>query len=411
MFFAWAHVFFFPFHKPNYYECAFFLAKPTTHARVVRHTILKRNGKKKPWAQTNNSLPNNHVRHNEASFNSTKWRCPYDNVTYCKFTPNRKQLPKQLPPPLHMARTWMDMHRLRRLHDSQYIMKNPFTNENSNLSNIFHNNIHRKKVESLKVRSTEEFLCQFAWLPCRFFRGRRQGRQPLNNYIQIWGCMSCRFVQKVSNAVQCESKSSNLAVACSRKCIHLAQLASAFSLSSSGGGSPRIHPMIPSGKICSPYHDFGGSRFEKMRNWQWISSGSHFTLTLNQLCFESVFLVLWLYWSLVLSDSFNYSVHICFCSCCLICFLVRVCRLMFPQMVPSSSTFPAASWDTIDEDVPGICDSILHGAHSALLLEILTGHHRTTKQGNGQGPTGTVSNLPSSFHGGKICQDVVFESH
>ena len=116
--------FFFPFHKPNYYECAFFLAKPTTHARVVRHTILKRNGKKKPWAQTNNSLPNNHVRHNEASFNSTKWRCPYDNVTYCKFTPNRKQLPKQLPPPLHMARTWMDMHRLRRLHDSQYIMKN-----------------------------------------------------------------------------------------------------------------------------------------------------------------------------------------------------------------------------------------------------------------------------------------------
>ena len=85
-------------------------------------------------------------------------------------------------PPLHMARTWMDMHSLRRLHDSQYIMKNPFTNENSNLSNIFHNNIHRKKVESLKVRSTEEFLCQFAWLPCRFFRGRRQGRQPLNKY-------------------------------------------------------------------------------------------------------------------------------------------------------------------------------------------------------------------------------------
>jgi hypothetical protein len=37
------------------------------------------------------------------------------------------------------------------------------------------------------VRSTEEFLCQFAWLPCRFFRGRRQGRQPLNicNIIYI----------------------------------------------------------------------------------------------------------------------------------------------------------------------------------------------------------------------------------
>ena len=79
----------------------------------------------------------------------------------------------------------MDMHRLRRLHDSQYIMKNPFTNENSNLSNIFHNNIHRKKVESLKVRSTEEFLCQFAWLPCRFFRGRRQGRQPLNLSLSL----------------------------------------------------------------------------------------------------------------------------------------------------------------------------------------------------------------------------------
>ena len=91
--------------------------------------------------------------------------------------------PNSYPPPLHMARTWMDMHRLRRLHDSQYIMKNPFTNENSNLSNIFHNNIHRKKVESLKVRSTEEFLCQFAWLPCRFFRGRRQGRQPLNIWL------------------------------------------------------------------------------------------------------------------------------------------------------------------------------------------------------------------------------------
>ena len=90
--------FFFPFHKPNYYECAFFLAKPTTHARVVRHTILKRNGKKKPWAQTNNSLPNNHVRHNEASFNSTKWRCPYDNVTYCKFTQIENSYPNSYPP-------------------------------------------------------------------------------------------------------------------------------------------------------------------------------------------------------------------------------------------------------------------------------------------------------------------------
>ena len=172
--------FFFPFHKPNYYECAFFLAKPTTHARVVRHTILKRNGKKKPWAQTNNSLPNNHVRHNEASFNSTKWRCPYDNVTYCKFTPNRKQLPKQLPP--HF--TWHAPEWTCIGSDGSMTVniswKTHLQIENSNLSNIFHNNIHRKKVESLKVRSTEEFLCQFAWLPCRFFRGRRQGRQPLN---------------------------------------------------------------------------------------------------------------------------------------------------------------------------------------------------------------------------------------
>ena len=37
-------------------------------------------------------------------------------------------------------------------------MKNPFTNTSSNLSNIFHNNIHRKKGESLKVRSTKKFF-------------------------------------------------------------------------------------------------------------------------------------------------------------------------------------------------------------------------------------------------------------
>ena len=171
--------FFFPFHKPNYYECAFFLAKPTTHARVVRHTILKRNGKKKPWAQTNNSLPNNHVRHNEASFNSTKWRCPYDNVTYCKFTPNRKQLPKQLPP--HF--TW---------HAPEWTCIGSDGSMTVNISwkthlqmkiqtyQIYFTTIYIGKRSKAKVRSTEEFLCQFAWLPCRFFRGRRQGRQPLN---------------------------------------------------------------------------------------------------------------------------------------------------------------------------------------------------------------------------------------
>ena len=66
--------------------------------------------------------------------------------------------------------------------------------KNSNLSNIFHNNIHRKKVESLKVRSTEEFLCQFAWLPCRFFRGRRQGRQPLiYQYACVYMYTYCIF--------------------------------------------------------------------------------------------------------------------------------------------------------------------------------------------------------------------------
>ena len=75
-------------------------------------------------------------------------------------------------------------------------MKNPFTNENSNLSHIFHNNIHRKKVESLKVRSTEEFLCQFSLLPCRFFRGRRQGRQPLNN-IQIQSYTCILYIQYI----------------------------------------------------------------------------------------------------------------------------------------------------------------------------------------------------------------------
>ena len=35
-------------------------------------------------------------------------------------------------------------------------MKNPFANTSSNLSNIFHKNIHRKKGDSLKVRSTKK---------------------------------------------------------------------------------------------------------------------------------------------------------------------------------------------------------------------------------------------------------------
>ena len=69
------------------------------------HHPKKKMERKKPWAQTNNSLPNNHVRHNEASFNSTKWRCPYDNVTYCKFHPKSKTATQTATPPLHMART------------------------------------------------------------------------------------------------------------------------------------------------------------------------------------------------------------------------------------------------------------------------------------------------------------------
>ena len=94
---------------------------------------------------------------------------------------------------------------------------------------------------------------------------------------------------------------------------------------------------------------------------------------------------------------------------------VFFCRRKFSRLVPSS-TFPTAlspaSWDTIDEDVPSICDSILHGAHSALLLEILTGHHASRQAVDGRGlewtfgPTKAVWNLPSSFHGGKICQDM-----
>ena len=40
-----------------------------------------------------------------------------------------------------------------------------------------------EKGENLKVRSTEEYWCQFGFIHWPFFRGRRQGRQPLN---KIW---------------------------------------------------------------------------------------------------------------------------------------------------------------------------------------------------------------------------------
>ena len=41
--------------------------------------------------------------------------------------------------------------------------------------------------EDLKVRSTEEYLCPFGLIRCHFFRGRRQGRQPLN--VCMYVCM------------------------------------------------------------------------------------------------------------------------------------------------------------------------------------------------------------------------------
>ena len=53
-------------------------------------------------------------------------------------------------------------------------MKNPFTNTSSNLSNIFHNNIHRKKGESLKVRSTK-----------KFFPGSAAGAAALKYYLHV----------------------------------------------------------------------------------------------------------------------------------------------------------------------------------------------------------------------------------
>ena len=44
-----------------------------------------------------------------------------------------------------------------------------------------------EKGENLKVRSTEEYWCQFGFIHWPFFRGRRQGRQPLNNiYIMYY---------------------------------------------------------------------------------------------------------------------------------------------------------------------------------------------------------------------------------
>ena len=35
------------------------------------------------------------------------------------------------------------------------------------------------------MRSTDKYFCQFGFIHCQFFRGRRQGRQPLN-YIYVY---------------------------------------------------------------------------------------------------------------------------------------------------------------------------------------------------------------------------------
>ena len=114
--------FFFPFHKPNYYECAFFLAKPTTHARVVRHTILKRNERKNHEHKA--TIPCQTTTCDTMKLRST----PQSEdalmiMSLIVSSPQSKTATQTATPPLHMARTWMDMHRLRRLHDSQYIMK------------------------------------------------------------------------------------------------------------------------------------------------------------------------------------------------------------------------------------------------------------------------------------------------
>ena len=54
-------------------------------------------------------------------------------------------------------------------------MKNPFTHENSNLSNIFHKDVHSKKVENLKVQRTEAFFCQLCFLATSSGVGGRGG--------------------------------------------------------------------------------------------------------------------------------------------------------------------------------------------------------------------------------------------
>ena len=49
-----------------------------------------------------------------------------------------------------------------------------------------------EKGENLQVRSTDKYFCQFGFIHCQFFRGRRQGRQPLNNYSAVLLSGVCR---------------------------------------------------------------------------------------------------------------------------------------------------------------------------------------------------------------------------
>ena len=75
-------------------------------------------------------------------------------------------------------------------------MKNPFTNTSSNLSNIFHNNIHRKKGESLKVRSTK-----------KFFPGSAAGAAALNKHLQNKStCAPCSFTHKNTRSISISSE-------------------------------------------------------------------------------------------------------------------------------------------------------------------------------------------------------------
>ena len=49
-----------------------------------------------------------------------------------------------------------------------------------------------KRSKASRCEAPKSFLCQFAWLPCRFFQGRRQGRQPLNMMGKYYPSLSSK---------------------------------------------------------------------------------------------------------------------------------------------------------------------------------------------------------------------------